>query len=165
VWHLDLPEKGFFTAEERAQVEALFDAIFPGGEDAPSASDAGAAEYLDRFLAIDPKSYYEIAGWRAQYKKALPALAGAAQAAHGAKLEELEPEQVTELMSRLAAGTLSPFPADIDQKALFAMIRNHTIEGCFADPRWGGNRDRVVWRWYGYLQPAELLERAEAAAR
>jgi gluconate 2-dehydrogenase gamma chain len=160
VWRLDTPETRFFTAEERAQVEALFDAIFPGGEDAPSASDAKAAEYLDRFLAMDPGSYYEIAGWRALYREALPALAGAAQSAYDESLQDLDPEQVTELMRELAAGTLSPFPADVDQRALFATIRNHTIEGCFADPRWGGNRDRLIWRWYGYLQPAELLERA-----
>jgi hypothetical protein len=41
--------------------------------------------------------------------------------------------------------------AAVDQRQLFALLRDHCIQGCFADPRWGGNRDAAMWRWFGYL--------------
>jgi gluconate 2-dehydrogenase gamma chain len=40
---------------------------------------------------------------------------------------------------------------------LFTTLRRHCIQGCFADPRWGGNKNKVMWRGIGYLQPAEDL--------
>ena len=43
-------------------------------------------------------------------------------------------------------------------------MRNHCIEGCFADPRWRGNRDAVMWRWLGSHGPAEEFERGHSEA-
>ena len=42
------------------------------------------------------------------------------------------------------------FPDAAWQKSFFLTLRGHAIEGCLADPRWGGNRDGVIWNWLGY---------------
>jgi hypothetical protein len=54
------------------------------------------------------------------------------------------------LLKDLAAAKLPNAPAGFNQAQFFATLRSHCIEGCFADPRWGGNRENVIWQWYGY---------------
>jgi hypothetical protein len=151
------PER-FLGAGEKDAVAALFEAILPGDEHSPGARDADAAEYVSVLLAQDAAVYYEIPAWQALYRAALPALAAAA----GRPLAELSVGEATARLSSLAAGTLAGLPPELDQRKLFATLRAHCIEGCFADPRWGGNRDAVVWRWFGYLSPPEDFPRQEA---
>jgi gluconate 2-dehydrogenase gamma chain len=155
VWILPESDARFFTEEERLAVEALFEAILPAGERAPSAKDVGAADYLDCLLAREPSPYYEIAGWQQIYRSALPALEAAASvAAGGRSIAQQSLSERTELLARLAQAGLTEFPAGLDQKKFFATLRAHCIEGCFSDPRWGGNRNREMWRWYGYIEPS-----------
>jgi gluconate 2-dehydrogenase gamma chain len=165
MWVLPNTDARFFTAEERAHVEALFEAILPATAHSPGATDANAAEYLDRLLALDGATYYEIPRWQELYRTALAAVVQAAAAHYGAPLGDLSPEQRHELLTQLQRGELDAVGADVDQRRFFAVLRGHCIEGCFADPRWGGNPDRVIWRWYGYLQPAQPFKRAGESAR
>jgi hypothetical protein len=156
------PER-FLSAQEKAAAAALFEAIMPGDERSPGARDADAAEYVSVLLAQPAETYYEIPAWQTLYRTALPALEAAAAAGNGGRgLAELTVPEATSLLVALQAGSLAGMPAGIDQKRLFATLRAHCIEGCFADPRWGGNRDGVIWRWFGYLRPAEEFEREEA---
>lgn len=165
MWILPPSEARFFNPEQRAQVAALFEAILPGTDHSPGATDAGAVEYIDRLLALDGATYYEIPRWRELYQAALPALADAAAARYGAPLQNLTADQLTELLGELQRGELTEVPSQVDQRRFFSVLRAGCIEGCFADPRWGGNADRVMWRWYGYLQPARMFKRAGEAAR
>ena len=34
--------------------------------------------------------------------------------------------------------------------SFFSMVRNHTIDGTFSDPYYGGNRDYIGWDMLGY---------------
>jgi gluconate 2-dehydrogenase gamma chain len=162
MWILHQPDGRAFDAEVRRQLEAAFETIFPGTPASPGATDANAAEFLDRLFAMDDSTFYDIPRWRDLYAKALPALAAAARSLHGASLADLPPEQRADVLGRLARGELEGMPADVDQKAFFALLRGHCIEGCFADPRWGGNAHGAIWRWYGYLQPARPFKREQA---
>jgi gluconate 2-dehydrogenase gamma chain len=165
MWLYRPPESRFFGSEERAQVEALFEGILPATDDAPGATDVAAAEYLDRLLAMDESTYYEITGWKKLYKQALPALDAAAKAGFGGKaLVDLSADERKTLLTQLSQGALAGIPAEIDQKKLFATIRAHCIEGCFADPRWGGNKERLMWRWYGYIEPARDVRQSHPVA-
>lgn len=162
MWTYHEPTARFFTTEQRLQVEALFEGIFPGGPDNPGARDADAAEYLDRLLAMDPSTYYEIPGWKTLYSAALPALDTASRAQYAIPLAELDAGRMGSFLANLARGGLAGLPAAVDQKKLFATLRAHCIEACFADPRWGGNKDKVIWRWFGYLEPARDFHRTTA---
>jgi len=160
MWIFREPDTRFFTAEQLAQVAALFEGILPAGADHPGASDVDAAEYLNRLLAMDASTYYEIPAWQKLYAEALPALEAASTSLFGTGLAALKAEQMRALLEQLSQGTLPGMPADMDSKKLFATLRSHCIEGCFADPRWGGNANKVMWRWFGYLEPAHDFSRS-----
>jgi gluconate 2-dehydrogenase gamma chain len=156
------PAPRFFWPEQRAQLDKLFEAIVPGSDDSPGATDVGAAELIDRELAIDPPAYYEVPAWRAMYVAGLAALDAACRARTQVALLDATPAQVHELVAMLAAGQLAGFPAGLDQAKLFGALRAHCIEGCFADPKYGGNRGGMMWRWYGYLEASKPFQRGAA---
>jgi gluconate 2-dehydrogenase gamma chain len=158
-WH-PTERSGFFNSRELRLVEALFARILPGdhARQIPSATEAGAVAFLDRLLS-HPAVYEEIAAWQALYRSALPALNEHARAAHGRELDALEGAQLDALIAGLEAASITGLPAGLNQTQLFATLRRHCLQGCLADPRWGGNRDRIMWRALGYLQPAEDLYR------
>jgi len=159
MWMLKQPQTEFLTAAEKAQVAALFDGILPGSDTSPGASEVGAADYLSRLLGQDGSEYYEIPKWQQLYRTALPLLESAAQSSYQGKgLSELSAEQRRELLTKLSRGTLEGTEG-FDQKTLFATLRGHCIEGCFSDPRWGGNKEAAMWRWYGYLQKPQPFRR------
>jgi len=139
---------GFLSDTERAQVAALFEALLPGTPDAPGATDAGAVDYLDRLLGGD--HYDQLDDWRRAYREGLAAL-GAERTAN--------PEVAAKTLIDLSHATLPDWSAHVDQHRFFTMLRDHCVEGCFADPRHGGNRDGVIWTWYGYQQPAQPFRR------
>lgn len=161
----------FFWPEQRKQLEVLLDAILPGTQDSPGATDCGAAELVDRMLGDEPPAYYEVPAWRRLYVDGLAALDAVCRARHRVALADATPVLATELLADLAAGTIEGMPAGQagqvvgatmgagGQRQLFSVLRGHCIEGCFADPRWGGNRDSVMWRWYGYLGPSQPFHR------
>jgi hypothetical protein len=152
---LPVPSGGHLTPAQKQQVAVLFEAILPGTDDAPGATEAGAADFLDVLLSADGEVFYEVPAWRRTYGSALPALDAVAGERFGHPLAELTPDEARDLLTDLAAGGLAGMPDDIDQRRLFTTLRNHCIEGCFSDPRWGGNRDQAVWRWLGYGRPPE----------
>jgi gluconate 2-dehydrogenase gamma chain len=158
------PEPDFLSSEQRAQAAVIFEALLPGSARAPGASDAGVVDYLDSLLTRDPASYYEIQGWRDLYTSGLAALDAAARQGNGRSgLADMDREDVTTLLGQLQRGEAAGLPEGLDQKRLFTTMRNHCIEGCFADPRWRGNRDAVMWRWLGSHGPAEDFQRGSAA--
>jgi hypothetical protein len=151
MWLFKPSEAHFLNPAQRAALAALFDAIVPPGDDNPGAGDVGAAEYLDRLLARDDSTYYELKAWRPQYVAGLAMLDAAAIAAYGGRnVAALKPQEVAALLGNLAAGKLSGFPDAAWQTAFFTVLRGHCIEGCFADQRWGGNQNNLMWQWYGY---------------
>ena len=51
-------------------------------------------------------------------------------------------------MTDVQTGTATGFPAA--SSIFFALVRNHTIEGTFSDPYYGGNANFVGWDLIGY---------------
>jgi hypothetical protein len=141
----------FFTPEQKKQVVAIFEAILPGGPDNPGATDVGAADYVDLLLARDASTYYEIKDWKPMYTAGLAMLSAASATRFGSRtIDAIKPTEVTALLADLAQGILPGFPTAAWQTTFFGVLRAHCIEGCFADQRWGGNRDNIMWQWYGY---------------
>lgn len=140
---------GYLSDEQKGQLAVLFEAILPGDEMTPGATDAGAVDFVDATLAADEGSYYEIAAWRRLYCEGLPALDAISRDRFGLELGALDNTRATELLHSLVAGELI-FPGALDPKRLFSTMRDHCIEGCFSDPRWRGNHEAILWRWIGY---------------
>lgn len=153
------PASGHLTPQQTAMLDCLFERILPAdhARQIPGARESGASGFVSQLLAMDPETYFEIPNWQRLYAAGLPALEQYAVNRHQKSLVDLDAAQVDELLTSLESGALAGFPAGIDQKVLFVTLRRHCIQGCFADPRWGGNKDRLMWRAIGYLQPAEDL--------
>lgn len=61
----------------------------------------------------------------------------------------LTTEQQDEILTAMDEDTVSGFEGP-SGKAFFTQLRNHTIEGMFGDPMYGGNRDLAGWKLIGY---------------
>ncbi|ATY32947.1 gluconate 2-dehydrogenase subunit 3 family protein [Sphingomonas psychrotolerans] len=165
-WDLEfrLPETRFFTDAERAQIATLFRAIQPrdAARGIPGADDCDAAEFLDRLLEMPVggpvKLHEDLALWQASYRGWLAALDAAATALFGTPLARLGIEDTTSLLDQLERGELAGAGNAKNQKRLFDTLWRHCLQGCWSDPRWAGNRDRIMWRWLGYLGDAERLD-------
>ena len=163
MWNFVKSGKHFFTPEQRAQCEALFEAILPGSETNPGARDAEAVEYIDSLLTMTRETYFDIPNLQKLYPAGLAAIDAAAMSAYGAGVTGIATEQVATLLGQMKAGTLPGSMPAADQTKFFTNVRAQCLEGCFGDPRWGGNKNGVMWRWYGWIVPAERFQRTALA--
>jgi gluconate 2-dehydrogenase gamma chain len=83
------------------------------------------------------------------YRRGLEALAAYCQETYDTPFTELTEQQQDEVVAALAADEATGFEAPSAQ-AFFSMLRNHTIEGMFADPLYGGNSGMVGWKLIAY---------------
>ncbi len=134
-------------------VAALFERMFPAGEDGPGAVEIGAVTYLDRALAGHDRHLRE------SYQLGLAALDRAARDRCGAGFADCAPEEQDGLVGDLEAARLPAFHLP-DQGEFFGVLRAHLQEGLFADPAHGGNRDLAGWRFLRH--PGVWLEHSAA---
>lgn len=156
---LQKPAREFLTPQEIKQLDAIFRRILPEdtGRQIPGAVAAGASNFVSQLLAMDDSVYLEIKDWRTLYRAALPALNDYCKRTYGTALPEADDKTVNEILASLEVGTLAGLPPTMKPQVVFKTFLRHCIQGCFADPRWGGNKDKIMWRAIGYLQPPEDL--------
>lgn len=164
---------GFLSASQSATLGAAVGRVVPSsGQGDWSAADLGVVEYIDGllsgfdrdpvtggiypggpyrlgskqgpgFYAFRPLSRVKAIGWRRQVKRwrslYVEGLAGLDAAAGGdfATAPELEQDLI---LLDLDSGA-SPF---------FAALFDHTMEGTYSHPVYGGNQDYRAWRWLGF---------------
>ena len=130
------------TAAEAEVLEIICDCLIPSDENGPGAKEARAAHYIDRSLA----SHNQDA--RAHYLRSLTAINEHAQQQYGADFPGLTRQQQESLLQALQDDEIpgcSP-----GSGSFFSMVRNHTIDGTFCDPYYGGNNDFVGWDMLQY---------------
>jgi hypothetical protein len=131
-----------FTELHLAALRALIDRIIPA-DDFPSGWQAGVGDYLARQFERDLRP--QLDGYRA----GLDALDVEAQASCGARFAELGAEEQDALLRRIETGAVTTaWP--IDPAAFFQAAVEHAMEGFYADPGNGGNRDGISWRMIGF---------------
>ncbi len=158
----------FFTPAEAQMVEAIADRVIPADELSVGGRDAGCAVYLDRqlagayglssrlytkgpFLPGLPTQGYQGAEAPAQrYRLALAALETWVKDNKGGQaFAGLPPEEQDAVLADLEAGKLK-LAGDIDGKSFFNLLLGNIMEGFFADPVYGGNRDMASWKMLGF---------------
>jgi gluconate 2-dehydrogenase gamma chain len=130
------------TAAEADVLEAMVARIVPTDENGPGAAEARAAHYIDRALTGP------LASSKAAYVSGLAAIDAYAQSNKGApfvKLNARDQDAVLTDFEKNAAKPFLPNPA-----GFFNMVRNHTLQGMFSDPYYGGNANFVGWDLIGY---------------
>ncbi len=128
---------------------AVFERLFPADEHGPGATEMGILTYVDGALAGAYRDEVEI------YRLGLAALDLAARHRYDASFADCVPNQQDALLSDLEQDELPGFQVP-HQRDFFAMLRAHLQEGLFADPAYGGNRDKLGWRFLGH--PGVWLE-------
>jgi gluconate 2-dehydrogenase gamma chain len=142
----------FFNAAEAGDVEALAARIVPGDERDPGAREAGVLTYVDR--AVEG-AYREL---QDNYRNGLAELGRACAKRHGAAFADLGEAHQDELLGELDEALFLhemgereiEDPQLLTLAQLYGMVRQHTLEGLFADPAYGGNRRAAGWRLVGF---------------
>jgi gluconate 2-dehydrogenase gamma chain len=120
------------TAVSLATLRAVCARLIPTDENGPGATEAHAAEYIDRALGS------ALAPARADYVQGLAAIDRVAQQKFGGSFTRLSAQQQDAVLT------------DLQDTPFFALVRGHTLQGTFCDPVYGGNADFVGWDLLGY---------------
>jgi gluconate 2-dehydrogenase gamma chain len=118
----------FLTLEEAVTISAVCDRIIPPDRD-PGAASADVVVYIDRQL-VGPLKKYQRA-----YRDGVLAIDLASHAQFGKRFAALAFPQQDRLLSSMEARR-APF---------FDLVRDHTMQGFYGDPRHGGNREYASW--------------------
>ena len=133
----------FFNYEQAATIAAFSERLMPGAPGKPGARDAGVLNYIDLALA---GAYADLQDF---YRRGLAQLDAHCRATYKQAFTQLEPARQDEVIAALEQGKASGFAWPRAQE-FFNGVRTHTMEGMFADPLYGGNRDFVGWRLVGF---------------
>lgn len=148
----------FFNEEHSATIAAFAERLLPGAPGKPGARDAGVLNYIDLALAgayADQQDFY---------RRGLAQLDAYCRKTFNLSFVRLTPSQQDEVIGALEQGKASEFSYPTAQ-AFFNTLRTHTMEGMFADPVYGGNKDFAGWRLVGfpgtqlYYTPADLASK------
>ena len=156
----------FFTAPEAAFVEVAVECLIPADELGPGAREAGVASFIDRQLAgafgAADRTYRQ-GPWpegtpeqgfqsrltpRELYREAIAATNAHCRSQHGKDFGDLNGPQRDEVLRGLETGAIA-FAA-VSARLFFGLLWANTREGFFADPMYGGNRDKAGWRLVGF---------------
>jgi gluconate 2-dehydrogenase gamma chain len=143
----------FFNDNDAIAVAALTERIMPDAPGKPGARAAGVLNYIDLALAGAYSDQQDF------YRRGLAQLDAYCHASHKRSFAALEPAQQDDIVGALAAGKADGFTWPSGQ-AFFRTVRTHTMEGMFADPVYGGNRDFAGWRLIGF--PGAQMQYTEA---
>jgi gluconate 2-dehydrogenase gamma chain len=148
----ELRQMKALTPGEAAVVGAVCERLIPSDSTGPGAREANVIRYIDRALAGD------LSAFRGPYSQAVAALNGYAQSKHGAAFTALTAEQQDGILTDM---DLARVPASAgfapNAKAVFEMIRTHTVQGMFGDPAHGGNTNFVGWRLVRFPGPRLVI--------
>jgi gluconate 2-dehydrogenase gamma chain len=154
------------TPTEAAFVTAAVDTLIPADALSPSGSDCGVAVFIDRQLASawgggdkmyrsgpfhtgKPEQGYQLPLTPRDYFTTGIAAANAwSHATYGKEFDRLgSAERIAALQAwESGKAVFDRFSA----KGFFERLLAMTMEGFFADPIYGGNRDKVAWRMIGF---------------
>jgi gluconate 2-dehydrogenase gamma chain len=122
------------TAAEADILEAFCARLIPSDANGPGAKEARAAHYIDRALGG------ALASARETYRSGLMALDAHARASKGASFSALDKQIQDAVLT------------DIEKTdpGFFNLVRQHTLQGTFCDPYYGGNASFVGWDLLAY---------------
>src|ERR1019366_7575108 len=129
----------FFNHDDAATIAAFTERLMPGAPDQPGARDSGVLNYIDLALS---GAYADLQDF---YRRGLAQLNAFCQKIHKEPFVRLNGARQDEVIAALEEGKATGFIWPTAQD-FFNTIRTHTMEGMFADPVYGGNKDFAGWR-------------------
>jgi gluconate 2-dehydrogenase gamma chain len=157
----------FFTAEERAFIDAAVARLIPADELGPGAREAGATTFIDRQLAGafgQAQTWYMQGPWgegtasqgfqsrltpAQMYRTAIKEIDALCRRSFGNKVfAELAAADQDKVLGGLEKGEMDL--QGVKSESFFAVFLQNTIEGFLSDPIYGGNRDMMGWKLIGF---------------
>jgi gluconate 2-dehydrogenase gamma chain len=141
------------TAEESTILDAVVARLIPSDDLGPGAKEAGAVHYIDRALGG------ALASSRQAYASGLAALDKYARSSRGDAFARLAPTDQDSVLIDVETGAASGFTGS--PAVFFNMVLNHTHQGTFGDPYYGGNANFVGWDLLGYPGVRTMVSAAD----
>ncbi|TAM58524.1 gluconate 2-dehydrogenase subunit 3 family protein [bacterium] len=156
----------FLTPPEQRFVEAAIERLIPADSSGPGAREAGVAYYIDQqlrgawgtgarqyrqgpWMAGTPEQGYQLNLIPQQvYRIGIAATNAHCRQAYGKTFDALSGAHQDDVLHGLESGKIAL--AEIPSKTFFSILLGNTIEGYFADPLYGGNRNMAGWRAVGF---------------
>jgi gluconate 2-dehydrogenase gamma chain len=154
------------TATEAAFLSAAYDTIIPADPLSPSGTDCGLVTYIDRqlagawgsgarmyrsgpFLPSKPEYGYQLPLTPREYfAVGIKATNAWTTKTYGREFDRLSPADRAATLTAMEQSR-AEFEG-IEAKPFFEALLQSAMEGFFADPIYGGNKNKVSWRMIGY---------------
>jgi len=161
------PGYAFLNLEEQAFIEALVDHMVPADEFSPKGTDVGINIYIDRALAGGwgkgdrlymqgpwkqgaPSQGYQLPLTPAElYRVGIAATNAACVKTYGKPFDKISADQRQEFLLAWQAGKVT-YENGPPPRVFFGVVYQNVMEGMFADPIYGGNRDKAGWKMIGF---------------
>jgi gluconate 2-dehydrogenase gamma chain len=166
----------FLKPDEAAFVEAVVDHMIPKDELTDSGTEIGIATFIDRALAGSwgkgdrlyqdgpwargtPNQGYQLPLTPAQlYRAAIEGSNAYCRKTYGKNFEKCSAEQKETFLKDLSGGKIT-LQGGLPGRSFFAVLYQNVMEGLFADPIYGGNKDKAGWKMLGF--PGVMANNAE----
>jgi gluconate 2-dehydrogenase gamma chain len=129
------------TTAEAETLRAIAARLIPTDGNGPGATEAHAAQYIDRALGGT------LASFRETYRAGLGTIDRYAQSTRGNSFARLSPADQDQFLRDMERNAVTGFS---DSAALFNVLLSHTIHGTFCDPFYGGNANFTGWDLINY---------------
>ena len=133
----------FFNDDNSRTMMAFTERLMPGAPGKGGATDACVLNYIDLALSGAYSDQQDF------YRRGLTQLDEHCTKTYGKPFHSITAAQQDECITALEQGKAPTFVYPTAQ-AFFNTVRTHTMEGMFADPVYGGNKDFVGWRLVGF---------------
>ena len=157
---------GWLTQPEQAFIEAAVARLIPADELGPGAKEAGVSYFIDQQLAgaygtmarnykqgpwpegTPQQGYQSRLMPQEVYRAAIMEINAYCTGRYGKAFEALATAQQDEVLGDLETGKVAL--ESVGAGFFFGLLLANTMEGFFADPIYGGNRDKIGWKLVGF---------------
>ena len=145
----------FFNVGQARALEAIIDQIIPP-DDFPGGKDAGVLYFIDNALT----------GWSSEdrwdYVAGLEGVDESSQIMFGNRFSDLNSDQQINVLEALERGEArgeiwrrfqvsEGQEGESSSQRFFSLVVRQTMQGYYADPKYGGNKDGKSWNMIGYV--------------
>ncbi len=148
----------FLNVYDAATVAAFTERLMPSGPGKPGAREAGVLNYIDLALS---GAYSDMQDF---YRRGLAALDRYCEQTHHLSFAKLDSARQDSVIKAMEEGKAAGFTWPTAQ-AFFNTVRTHTMEGMFADPIYGGNKEFAGWLLLGFPGAQPLFSQADMQSK
>ncbi len=139
------------SKSEWRTVEAITGRVIPTDHE-PGAIEANCVNFIDKALL------HEDAKLKPTYQIGLRGIDAVSTKRYGKVFVKLTADQQDNVLAALESRQAEGWPeGEVGPEDFFETVREHTIIGFLADPKYGGNRDYAGWKIVGYPGPRHHL--------